>query len=114
MHNQRGFSLISVVFIGIALVMSLAYLRGFITIPYTDYKVASIMSSLIKEGNVKDYEIKQVFDQRVQFERIGHLVSSKDLEITPSDTKVKLKVEYEHCEALWTTWTVCSTRIIER
>lgn len=114
MHNQRGFSLLSLVFIGVAVVLALVYGQTFFTIPYTGYKVGSIMSNLIREGNTKDYEIKKIFDERVQFERISEIVSSKDLTVVNGDTGVKMTAEYEHCGELWKNWTVCAQMTITR
>lgn len=114
MHNQRGMSLLPIVFLGIAVVLVLVYGRAFFTIPYTGYKVGSIMSGLIREGNTKDYEIKKIFDERVQFERMLDVVSSKNLTVIEGDTGLKLKAEYEHCAALWTNWTVCAQMTVEK
>lgn len=114
MHNQRGMSLLSLIFMGIFVMLVLIYGRAFFTIPYTGYKVGSIMSSLIREGNNKDYEIKKIFDERVQFERMLDIVSSKNLTVSNGDSGVKLTAEYEHCAELWTNWTVCAQMTVTR
>ena len=113
-QRQRGFSLLSIVFVGIAIVLALVYGRAFVTIPSTSYKVGSIMSGLIREGNNRDYEIKKIFDERIQFERIINIVSSKNLTVEQGDAGVKLTAEYEHCAELWTNWTVCAQMKVVR
>lgn len=114
MHNQRGFSLLSIVFLGLFVVLALAYGRSFVNIPYTSYKVGSILSSSIRDGNAKESEIKRIFDERTQFERISDIVSSKNLTVTNGPSGVNVTAEYEHCSELWTNWTVCARMSIAR
>lgn len=114
MHNQRGMSLLSVVFFGIVIVLLLVYGRAFFVIPYTSYKVGNILSGLIRDGNTKDYEIKKIFDERVQFERIGDIVSSQNLTTSQGESGLKMTAEYEHCASLWTNWNVCAQVTVKR
>lgn len=108
MHNQRGVSLLSLVFVGIAAVLFLVYGSALIGIPYTSYKVGNIMKGIVKEGTTKDSDIKRVFNERVRFEGIGNIVSAENLTISQEGSTPKLTAEYEHCEALWKNWTVCA------
>lgn len=114
MHNQRGFSLFSIVFLVMFVILALAYGRSFFDIPYTGYKVGSILASSIRDGNTKESEIKKVFDERVQFEKISDIVSSKNLTVTSGPSGVNATAEYEHCSELWKNWTVCARMSIAR
>ena len=114
MHNQRGMSLLSLVFLGIVVVLLLIYARAFFVIPYTGYKVGSIMSGLIRDGNTKDYEIKKVFDERIGFEKISNIVSSQNLTVSQGESRLQMTAEYEHCAELWTNWTVCAQMTVKR
>lgn len=114
MHNQRGLSLLSLVFFGMFTVMVLVYGRAFFVIPYTGYKVGSILSSLVREGNTKEYELKKVFDERVLFEKMSDVVSSKNLSFSSGDSGTKITAEYEHCAELWKNWTICAQMTVTR
>lgn len=114
MHNQRGFSLLSIVFVGIFVVLVLVYGRSFFNIPYTGYKVKNILSTAIRDGNAKESEIKKIFDERVQFEKLSDVVSSKNLTVTSGPSGVNVTAEYEHCSELWKNWTVCARMSIAR
>lgn len=113
MHKkQRGFSLMTMVFVGIFAVMALVYAQAFVIIPYTGYKVGTILASLPKDG--KEFEIKKVFDERARFERLATIVSSKDLTFTSGEGPTKITAEYEHCSELWKNWTVCAQMTITK
>ena len=114
MKHQRGFSLLSLVFTGFFVVLVLVYGKAFVVIPYTHYKVGSIMTSLIREGGMKEYELKKVFDERVQFERIADIITSKNLTITSGNSGVQIVAEYEHCAILWTNWNICAQMTAKR
>lgn len=112
MHKQRGFSLLSMVFVGIFAVLFLVYAQAFVIIPYTGYKVGGILTALPKDG--KEFEIKKVFDERVRFERLGTIVSSNDLTFSSGEGPTKITAEYEHCSELWKNWTVCAQMTVTR
>lgn len=114
MHNQRGFSLFAVVFLSIFIVLALVYARPFFEIPYTGYKVQSILAGAIKEGNGKDSEIKRIFDERTTFENLSKVVTSKDLSITNSAGGITVTADYEHCAELRKNWTVCARMSVTR
>lgn len=114
MHNQRGFSLLSIVFFGIFVVLLLVYGSAFFNIPYTGYKVKNILTTAIRDGNAKESEINKIFDERIQFEKLSNIVSSKNLTVTNGPSGVNVTAEYEHCSELWTNWTVCARMSITR
>ena len=113
-NHQRGFSLFSIVAVGVVVVLALAYARGFIQIPYTKYKVSSIVASILKEGNTKPSDIKSLFNSRVMFEGISGIVNADNMTIESTERMIQIKVDYEHCEPLWKHWTVCSEVLIEK
>lgn len=112
--HQRGFSLSSIIAVGVIVVLALAYARGFIQIPYTKYKVNTIVASILKEGTTKPSDIKSLFNSRVMFEGISGVVNADNLTIESTERNVQIKVDYEHCEPLWTHWTVCAEVLIEK
>lgn len=114
MHQQRGLSLLSTVILGLLLVMGLVYLKAFVVIPYTAYKVGIIADSLSKETRVNVTELKKLFDQRLQFENLQGILTSDDMSVVQTSSGASIRVEYEHCEILWRDWTICSEQDIKR
>lgn len=114
LHHQQGLSLLSIVFVGVILILGLAYARGFVQIPYTQYKVGTIVTGILKEGTTKPSDIKSLFNSRVMFEGISGIVNADNLTIDTTEREIQVKVDYEHCEPLWKHWTVCSEIIIEK
>ena len=107
-HSQRGLSLMAMVVVGVLLILALVYAKAFVQIPYTTYKVKSIINGILDEGTTSPKEIEKVFNSRTMFEGINSTVNADNLTIDITDRTATVNAEYDHCEPLWTTWTVCS------
>lgn len=95
-RSQQGLSLISVLFVGIALVFVL--ILGFRTVPaVTEYMaVKRIVNALAEEGNngASALQLRKSFDRRAGVDDVVS-VTGPDLEISKDGNVTVIEVEYE-------------------
>ncbi len=112
--NQRGFSLWSMIIVGILVLLGIVYGRHVINIQYNAYALTQKAKDVIKEtGNSQDEkQILKLLRSKADFDKLSNLYEDSDVVIDRDNGNTSITITYRECASLNDAWEVCADKEI--